>query len=289
MTSPDEDAGEWASLDRWLLKEGEDEGGAVATASLQDRPITVEGGTLSQTSAGHQHEHFYSKAAGGFAELGASERLVANLAWAGVTRPSVAQADAFGAVLRGESMVLAQPSGTGKTLAYLAPLIQRLWEWEEADGPTKPGEVRAAVLVSSPELAQQVLALARQLAKRKLKCTAATGEHNWATQRERVSGGLDLLVGTLGRVCALTEPRGRKPSPFSAPLRALVVDDADALYCLGGTEAQRCVFLVCCLNSQHRNYTSCTPRTIPPMPKGLPSEQKPCFLASPVLHSHYTG
>ena len=40
-------------------------------------------------------------------------------------------------------MLLADANGMGKTIAYIAPLIEKLWEWEEADGRTPPGEVRA--------------------------------------------------------------------------------------------------------------------------------------------------
>ena len=86
----------------------------------------------SVTSRGHLHDHFFSKSAHTFGELGATERLQSNCARLGATHPSCAQAASFGPIARGSDCVLAHAPGTGKTLAFVAPLVQRLWEWEEA-------------------------------------------------------------------------------------------------------------------------------------------------------------
>ena len=66
----------------------------------------------------------------------ASQRLADNCAALGFTRPSRAQADAFGPIVEGDDCVLAHPTGAGKSLAYVAPLVQRLWDLEAEHGRT---------------------------------------------------------------------------------------------------------------------------------------------------------
>jgi len=67
------------------------------------------------------------------------------------------QAMAFSPVIDGKSCIIADQSGSGKTLAYLVPVIQRLRE-EELQGHSKssPGCPRVIVLVPTAELASQV-------------------------------------------------------------------------------------------------------------------------------------
>jgi hypothetical protein len=239
----DNDSPGWEAVDQWLQGEREHASVATVATTLDEppRPLSPADGSLSQTSAGHPHHHFFSASASDFASLGASSQLVANLRASGFDRPSCAQADGFDPIRRGASLLLAHPAGTGKTLAFLAPIVDLLFLWEQRDGPVGRGEVRALVLVSSPELAQQTLSLARSLARRKLKCSLATGSHNYGTQRERIGGGLDLLIGTLGRVAGHAAPRGGRTPAFAARVRALVVDDFDSLYSTGGRGVQRCV------------------------------------------------
>ena len=68
--------------------------------------------------------------------------VVQGLARLGYGRPSTAQSDAFGPISRGENLLLAHAGGMGKTLAFVAPLVQKLWQWEELEGRTPAGEVR---------------------------------------------------------------------------------------------------------------------------------------------------
>ena len=183
------------------------------------------------TSAGHQHDHFFSNRAHDFAALGASPRLVSNLAALGLTRPSIAQSDSFKSIATGKNIVLHHASGTGKTLAFVAPLVERLWEWEAEYGRTPAGQVRAIVIVPTPELGQQVLELAREVSSRSIRASIATGDHSWASQRKRLNSGLELLVATMGRLVAHLDPRDDAEPSFNLDgIRALIVDEADSLY-----------------------------------------------------------
>ena len=114
------------------------------------------------TTEGAVHDHFFSNRAASFDALpGASQRLADNCAALGFTRPSRAQADAFGPIVEGDDCVLAHPTGAGKSLAYVAPLVQRLWDLEAEHGRTPKRQVRAIVIVPTEELGAQVSTRAR--------------------------------------------------------------------------------------------------------------------------------
>ena len=70
----------------------------------------------------------------------------------------ILQAMAFTPVVSGKSCIMADQSGSGKTLAYLAPLVQRLRQEElEGVGRIASPNPRVVILVPTAELASQVL------------------------------------------------------------------------------------------------------------------------------------
>lgn len=213
---------DWSELDAWLA-EGSHEVEKQFGPSI--RP------NWSATSAGHQHEHFHPNGKlRDWSALGASPRLVRNLKARSYEVPSMVQANVFGNIIKGDSMLIADANGVGKSLAFVAPLVERLWELEASEGKTPKGQVRAIVVVPTAELGRQVLELARDVAKGSIRASIATGENNWRTQRERMGGGLELLVATMGRLVGHLSPRGMEPSFELSGTRALVVDEASSLY-----------------------------------------------------------
>jgi hypothetical protein len=217
INKPSED---WSELDRWLQ---EGAMGMHEEMRVSTRP------RLSVRTAGHVHEHFHHRRSD-WSALGASPRLVENVGRLGFEQPSTTQSNAFEAIAKGENLLLADANGMGKTLAYVAPLVQRLWEWEDVEGRTPRGEVRTIIVVPTTDLAQQVLELARDVGKRSIRASIATGEAPWRTQKERMAGGLDLLVATMGRLAAHASPRDAKPSFDLSKTRLVVVDEASSLY-----------------------------------------------------------
>lgn len=92
-----------------------------------------------------------------FKDIGCSDFIIHSLHKLSFTRPSHVQAMSFAPVIRGKTCVIADQSGSGKTLAYLAPIIQRLRQ-EELQGLSKSSSQAPRVLVLAPtaELASQV-------------------------------------------------------------------------------------------------------------------------------------
>ena len=119
-----------------------------------------------------------------FETLGVFAPLCLPLEFLGLSEPMEAQAMAWPHIYTGEDVVLVSEAGSGKTLAYLLPLIQRVWEAEER-GEKESGQV--AVVVPTQDLAVQVLTQARQLCDGgPLTCADAAGN----------ARGSHVLVGT---------------------------------------------------------------------------------------------
>ena len=167
-----------------------------------------------------------------WAKCGANDDTIAALEAFGVTRPSHIQASAMQALSTGAPhVVLADHAGSGKTLAYIVPLVQALKAEEKALGKpaTIPKSPRVVVVVPTSELCAQVLRVCRALSNTlRFRAVAATGGRPMRTQKEALEQGVDVLVGTPGRLAELLNSGALKLDNCAS----LVCDEVDVL--LGG-------------------------------------------------------
>ncbi|HOX92397.1 MAG TPA: DEAD/DEAH box helicase, partial [Spirochaetales bacterium] len=129
-----------------------------------------------------------------FADFGLSPAILEALARKGFEEPSAIQALAIPPLMKGSSHLLAKArTGTGKTAAFGLPLVDKLSE---------PGDkVRALVLVPTRELAVQVAAeISSLVGGRAPRVATVYGGASMGEQLRRLSRGVDLVVGTPGRV-----------------------------------------------------------------------------------------
>jgi superfamily II DNA/RNA helicase len=108
-----------------------------------------------------------------------------------ITTPTEAQRLSFEAILAGQNVVINSATGTGKTLAYLLPLLQRLESNENA---------RIVCLAPAAELAVQTLRVANRYKSEALKTGILAGGGNQKKQKDQVQKSTRLIVGTPGRV-----------------------------------------------------------------------------------------
>lgn len=127
----------------------------------------------------------------------------------------------------GGNIVFADQTGTGKTLAYLLPIIQSLKEDELKNGRSElPGRPRAIILVPNRELAEQVLKVAKKLCHVvKLRAVSFSGGSTVSKQRQQFESVIDLMIATPGR---LLQHYDRKRIFFSK-LKNVVFDEVDML------------------------------------------------------------
>jgi superfamily II DNA/RNA helicase len=163
-----------------------------------------------------------------FESLGVSPPLAQACAQAGFTAPSPIQVAAIPPLLRGQDLLGLAPTGSGKTAAFVLPLLQRLL----AAHPGGFRRVRVLVLVPTRELAAQVGDVFLQLAPssdRPLKVAVLHGGVSVNPQMLRLRGGADIVVATPGRLLDLLD---RNAVRLDA-VQALVLDEADRLLDLG--------------------------------------------------------
>jgi len=114
------------------------------------------------------------------------------LAAQGITQPTVIQAQAIPAALGGRDVLAQSSTGSGKTLAFSLPLALKL---------KKHGQLRALILTPTRELATQVAGvLDSTLSSMKLRTLAITGGSSYSRQKRALQDGVDIVVGTPGRI-----------------------------------------------------------------------------------------
>ncbi|CAL4920335.1 unnamed protein product [Urochloa decumbens] len=164
-----------------------------------------------------------------FKEIGCSDDILAALKNFDFPRPSHIQAMAYGPILEGRSCIIADQSGSGKTLAYLCPIVQNLRK-EEVQGLHKssPRNPRVIVLTPTAELASQVLNNCRLISKSGVpfRSMVATGGFRQKTQLESLEQELDVLIATPGRFLYLLQ----EGFVQLANLRCVVLDEVDILF-----------------------------------------------------------
>jgi ATP-dependent RNA helicase DeaD len=151
-----------------------------------------------------------------FAEAGLDSHLLAALAARDIHHPVPVQAAAIPALLDGKDVVIEAPTGSGKTLAFMLPLIERL-------GAGGPGP-RALIVTPTRELAIQVADVFASL-QRPLRLAVLYGGVGYATQTNDLKRGVDLVIGTPGRILDMV---GRKLVSLGR-IEYLVLDEADEM------------------------------------------------------------
>lgn len=115
----------------------------------------------------------------------------------GFTTPTPIQEKSFATIMSGRDMMGIAQTGTGKTFAYLLPLL-KLYKFTPTNTP------KIVILVPTRELVVQVVAEVEKLTKyMSVKTLGIFGGVNINTQKKAVYEGIDILVGTPGRVMDL--------------------------------------------------------------------------------------
>ena len=161
-----------------------------------------------------------------FAELGVRAETVEALAAAGITKAFAIQEYALPIALRGTDLIGQAPTGTGKTLGFGLPLLERLLAPSEG----ADGQPQALIVVPTRELGLQV---ARDLAAagstRGVRVLPIYGGVAYEPQVDALKKGVEILVGTPGRLLDLAKQKQLKLSS----VQALVLDEADRMLDLG--------------------------------------------------------
>lgn len=158
-----------------------------------------------------------------FAAIGIQEDLVTRLSEFGIQDPSPVQEQTIPLLLAGRDVIAASQTGTGKTLAYLLPLLQGINPEQRV--------VQKLVLAPTQELAMQILREAERYgAHRGIKVMGLIGGAAIKRQIDKLREHPQLVVGTPGRIRELIGLRKLKMHEVST----IVIDEADQMFQLSG-------------------------------------------------------
>ena len=156
-----------------------------------------------------------------FQDLGLLPELVSN---AGYDAPTPVQSESIPAILNGRDVLAGAQTGTGKTAAFILPVMQKLYAGESKRSP------RGLVLAPTRELAAQVADSARRYGKGLgLKQTSIFGGVSYGGQLKALRSGLDLVIATPGRLI----DHLNQGSIDLSNVQTLILDEADRMLDMG--------------------------------------------------------
>jgi ATP-dependent RNA helicase DeaD len=155
-----------------------------------------------------------------FDTLGISTALVAGLTKGGIVVPTGVQTQVIPMALLGKDIIAQSATGTGKTLAFLLPIFERI--------DTTRRETQAIIIAPTHELAIQILRQVEMLAKNSglpVTSTSIIGNVNIARQIDKLKERPHILVGSAGRILELIQ----KKKIIAQTVLTIVIDEADRL------------------------------------------------------------
>ncbi|WVZ61114.1 hypothetical protein U9M48_011036 [Paspalum notatum var. saurae] len=165
------------------------------------------------------------------ARLGLPDDLVATLEKRGITHLFPIQRAVLIPALEGRDLIARAKTGTGKTLAFGIPMIKQLIEEDDGRSVRRGRTPRVLVLAPTRELAKQVEKEIKESAP-KLSTVCVYGGVSYNVQQNALSRGVDVVVGTPGRIIDLINGGSLQ----LGEVKYLVLDEADQMLAVGFEE-----------------------------------------------------
>jgi ATP-dependent RNA helicase RhlE len=206
-----------------------------------------------------------------FTSLGLRSELLDAIKALGYEAPTPIQEKSLPESMAGKDVIGSAQTGSGKTMAFTVPMLQRLLDDRDKD-PHKGGlRVRALVLVPTRELAAQVEKAVGELAKfSPVKCALIIGGSSFHTQRESLRKGAEVVVATPGRLLDLL----RSNDLHLRDVKIAVLDEADRMLDMGFMPDVRRIMKLLSTQRQTLMFSA----TIPPEVERVVNE----FMREPV-------
>ena len=161
-----------------------------------------------------------------FSALNLSESILKALVELGYQQATAIQQQSIPPILAGKDLIGAAQTGTGKTASFVLPILQNL----NTEGKLRGKRIRALILVPTRELALQVEKSVKDYGQYlSLSSMAMYGGVDTDEQKQRLIGGIDILVATPGRLLDMAHQRAL----HFEELEVLVLDEADRMLDMG--------------------------------------------------------
>ena len=160
-----------------------------------------------------------------FTSFTLDDRLQQAVKAAGFTEATPVQEAAIPPALEGRDLIGTAQTGTGKTAAFVLPILQSL-----LTRPAKPGRIRALIITPTRELAEQIHDVIRQLSRStKLASATVYGGVGMQPQVRALRTGMDIIVACPGRLL----DHIRRGNADLGAVEMLVLDEADRMLDMG--------------------------------------------------------
>lgn len=173
-----------------------------------------------------------------FADLDLHPQVIEGLEKKGFIHCTPIQAKALPVLLSGHDIAGQAQTGTGKTLAFLTATFHHLLTTPAPEGRT-PTQPRAIIMAPTRELAIQIFNDSKPLIESTgLKAALAYGGESYDKQQAKLNEGVDILIGTTGRIIDFIKQRVINLNA----IQAVVLDEADRMFDLGFIKDIRFLF-----------------------------------------------
>jgi superfamily II DNA/RNA helicase len=165
-----------------------------------------------------------------FTQLGLSPKILQAVQEQGYTHPTPIQEQAIPHVLAGKDVMGAAQTGTGKTAAFVLPILEKISPFANTSSSPARHPIRALVLTPTRELSDQVAENAFKYSKyTDLRTAVVFGGVDISSQTQSLRAGVELLIATPGR---LLDHLSQKNANLSQ-VQILVLDEADRMLDMG--------------------------------------------------------
>ncbi|WP_370875175.1 DEAD/DEAH box helicase [Metabacillus malikii] len=158
-----------------------------------------------------------------FLQLGISKDINNSLKSYGITKPTKIQELTIPPILQGKEIIAQAQTGTGKTLAFLLPILEKI--------DVASSEIQALILTPTRELAQQIAKEAKKLIENLdgVNILSIYGGQDVAHQLKKLKGAQHIVVATPGRLL----DHIRRESVDLSTVQTLILDEADQMLHMG--------------------------------------------------------
>ena len=185
-----------------------------------------------------------------FSTLNLHPKLMQTVTDLGYTSPTEVQQQVIPLMLDGKDVIVQSQTGSGKTAAFALPILQNLIYSGSF------GDVNTLVLAPTRELAIQVADAIKQYGSNlQVEVMAVYGGQHYGTSKKRLKNGVDIIVGTPGRLLDLI----RQGILDLSGVRTVVLDEADEMLSMGFIEDIESILA----QTPHKRQTTLFSATIP--------------------------
>lgn len=189
-----------------------------------------------------------------FKDLQLNKPILRAVAEAGYDNPTLVQEKTIPLILEGKNVIVSAQTGTGKTAAFALPILQLLFDYQDA--PKKGKKIKALIISPTRELAVQIQENFKTYSNySNLRSTVIYGGTSIEPQKDILNKGVDILIATPGRLLDL-----HKQDVINLDyVETLVLDEADLMLDMGFIDDVKKIERLCTKEKQVLLFSATIP------------------------------